>query len=95
MENKSSVRSSKVTVILLVVSLIANVALFFYGFVNHAATKKEQEIALELKTQVEKCRLEAEQAKQELQNALTEVRQAKDYALAQAMLANKEADRKK
>ncbi len=89
MENKSSATRSKVIAILLVISLIANVGLFFYGLVNKTAAKKEQEIALELKTQAEKCRLEAEQAKQELQNALTEVSQAKDYALAQAMLANK------
>jgi hypothetical protein len=95
MENKSSATRSKVVVILLVVSLIANVGLFFYGLVNKTVAKKEQEIALESKIQVEKCRLEAEQAKQELQNALTEARQAKDYALAQAMLAAKEAAQKK
>lgn len=88
MENKSSVTRSKVIGILLVVSLIANIALFFYGFVNHASAKKEQEIALELKVQAEKCRLELAKADQELQTALTEVRLAKDYALAQAMAAN-------
>lgn len=82
MENKSSATRSKVIAILLVISLIGNVGLFLYGLVNKTAAKKEQEIALELK-------IEAEQAKKELQNALTEVRQAKDYALAQAMLANK------
>ncbi len=86
---------SRVLIIVLVLSLIANVGFLFYGLVNNAAAKKEQGIALELKTEVEKCRLESAIAKQELQNALVEARQAKDYAFAQAMAAKEASSNKK
>lgn len=95
MKNRDTTTTPSIIIILLIASLIANVGLFFYGLVNNAAAKKEQEIALELKVQAEKCRLELAKADQELQTALTEVRQAKDYALAQAMLANKLAAQNK
>lgn len=82
---------TRILIIVLVISIIANVGLFFYGLINNIAMQKERAMSVELKVQAEKCRLEVEQAKQELQNALTEVRQAKDFALAQAALAARAA----
>lgn len=95
MENKSSATRSKVIAILLVFSLLANVGLFFYGFINNIQMKKERMFAIASKAMTEKYMSEYIQCHQQLETALEEVRQAKDYALAQAMLANKEAARNK
>ncbi|NOS91169.1 MAG: hypothetical protein HOP30_04565 [Cyclobacteriaceae bacterium] len=95
MMDQTNHNKSRVLISALVISHIANVGLFFYGLVNKTAAKMEQGIALELKTEVEKCRLESALAKQELQNALVEARQAKDYAFAQAMAAKEASSNKK
>ncbi len=95
MENKSSATRSKVIVMLLVVSLIANVGLFFYGLINNISMKAERGISLELQTRIEECQSETIQAKQKLESALEVARRAKDFALEQSMLAAKEASKNK
>jgi len=95
MVEKKSMKRIRFITILLVLSIIMNVVLFFYGLINNIAMQKERAISVELKVQAEKSRLESVQAQQELQTALEEARKAKDYALAQAMLAAKEAAQNK
>ena len=95
MENKSSATRSKVIAILLVISLIANVGVFFYGFINNIQMKKERMFAIASKAMTEKYMSEYIQCHQQLETALEEARQAKDFALAQAMAAQEAAQNKK
>jgi hypothetical protein len=95
MENKAPSKRTRIITILLVLSVIMNVALFFYALINNIAMKKEQEILIGLKVEVEKCISVSLQMREQLNTSLEETRRAKDFALEQSMLAAKEASKNK